>query len=308
MTLKSWSTDSVLTIDSQEQSSPVINDQEGKTGSFSLGDLLSKARNDVDSAVHRHRSHGDPAHNESVAGGSVQVNDHGGCTELYESLRRYVSSSLTGRRHRRKRIDERPSTNGRRRLADPRSLTRMDRDLSSMTNKSARGANRKGKKASAEMRSVGTLVHVTWGKKGKEGGMMRGKQSANMMTMSEKKGGMMGGKRPLAPNPMPSSVQSQNLSTASMSPSATPSISTVINQRVINFSAADCGKPCVDFGDVICLRASTQGSVDLLTTISYTVSDAYGSSESFDMKVFVSGDESCTSPMSTCNAARRIRR
>ena len=52
-------------------------------GSFSPGEyLLSKARNDVDSAVRRHMSHhGDPAHL-----GSVQVDDNGGYSEQYESI------------------------------------------------------------------------------------------------------------------------------------------------------------------------------------------------------------------------------
>ena len=290
--MKSLFPDLLPTIDSQMQSSSAIKDQDETADSSSLEQVLSKVRVDVDEALGRHGNLGGTVHIESVVGENVELDDNGGYTELPESTHKYVSSRLAGRRHRRQSMDGRPSSGrNQRRLDATQSLAHRDRDhtVPSGIRKRSPGVIDRGKKASNGKK---TVVIAKRDESQTKGGVMRAKRSMRMMSMPtkkiEKKIGRMTG-APVSPEPTP---------TAPINPSAAPSLR--VNLRAQDFNAADCDAPCIDFGEVICLRASMLNSLVSITTVSYTVSDASGSSQSFEMDVRLANAASCIATQSQC--------
>ncbi|KAI2499016.1 hypothetical protein MHU86_15463 [Fragilaria crotonensis] len=286
--MKSLYPDLFPTIDSQMPTTPASEE----AGYSSLDQLLSKVNFDVNVALGRHGNEDGTAHIKSVVGDNIELDDNGGYTERPESLSKYVSSRLAGRRHRRQPMDERPSSGPNQRRQDvTRSLAQRDRDhaMASRTIKKSPGVIREGDKASNENNADMTARRE---RSRKKGGMMNGNRSMRMMSMSAKKtekgkSGTAGA--PPSPQPAP---------TALIIPSAAPSLG--VNQRAQDFTAVDCDTPCVDFGDVICLRASMLTSLALITSVSYTVSDAGGASQSFEMDVRIASAASCVAALSKC--------
>jgi hypothetical protein len=231
----------------------------------------------------------------------------GGYTDLPGKLSLYANSRWSGRRHRRRHDSVTTKEGIGRFLARDQILSLTSATQSISTTGTVRGGERKAKEGRKGMDATGKRMQKgTMSGNGKQpmGGTPKPAKSGMVSHVPTPR--PMMGKPSSMPTPRPTMAKPSALtkSPTTLSPASSPKPTiltpTVGSQRSIDFSSADCSVSCIDFSDVVCLRASKLGSLLSETTIVYTVSDASGVSETFEFNVIVASDSSCIAPLSTC--------
>jgi uncharacterized membrane protein YgcG len=268
----------------------------------------------------------DTGHLENVDGGYVILEDSGGYVEV--DAETTTTTTVRGESSRRRR--RRPTDTGetirkqfrrvlhRRHIRSeeptPAPVGLSDTDDVGSPVDNATIENHKGGKSSGDSKGK-----KSGGSKSKSGSKSRGGKKGGGGKGGGGKGSSKSKSKSRSSEPTPAPAPSFTNSPIfivppipTLFPTPAPIINalpTVGDQRSIDFSSVDCTVSCVDFGDLLCLRASATGTGDSITRVTYTVSDISGVSETFDVDVIIAAapfpSPSCIESASTCTALTR---